>query len=126
MYQIKLDNYVLYDLRDEEFILENPELNLEVNKVGSLSFSIYPNHPYFDRINKLSSVITVLKNSTVIFKGRVISEEQGLYNSKKFECEGILSYLNDSIVRPYSFTGTPAEHCGAAFPFHSADEPAPA
>ena len=110
MYQIKLGNYVLYDLRDEELILENPELNLEVNKVGSLSFSIYPNHPYFDRINKLSSVITVLKNNNTIFKGRVISEEQGLYNSKKFECEGILSYLNDSIVRPYSFTGTPEEY----------------
>ena len=110
MYQIKLGNYVLYDLRDEEFILENPELNLEVNKVGSLSFSIYPNHPYFNRINKLSSVITVLKNNNVIFKGRVISEEQGLYNSKKIECEGILGYLNDSIVRPYSFTGTPEEY----------------
>lgn len=110
MYQIKLGNYVLYDLRDDELILENPELNLEVNKVGSLSFSIYPNHPYFDRINKLSSVITILKDNNVIFKGRVISEEQGLYNSKKFECEGILSYLNDSIVRPYSFTGTPEEY----------------
>lgn len=110
MYQIKLGNYVLYDLRDEEFILENPELNLEVNKVGSLSFSIYPNHPYFNRINKLSSVITVLKNNNVIFKGRVISEEQGLYNSKKIECEGVLGYLNDSIVRPYSFTGTPEEY----------------
>ena len=107
MYQIKLGNYVLYDLRDEELILENPELSLEINKVGSLTFSIYPNHPYFDRINKLSSVITVLKNNIVIFKGRVISEEQGLYNSKKFECEGVLSYLNDSIVRPYSFTGSP-------------------
>lgn len=110
MYQIKLGSYVLYDLRDEEFILENPELNLEVNKVGSLSFSIYPNHPYFDRINKLSSVITVLKNNNIIFQGRVISEEQGLYNSKKFECEGVLGYLNDSIVRPYSFTGTPEEY----------------
>ena len=109
MYQIKQGDYVLYDLRDEDLILENPTLDLEINKVGSLSFSIYPNHPHFDKLNKLTSKITVLKGGTVIFMGRMISDEQGLYNNKKIECEGVLGYLNDSIVRPYSFSGTPEE-----------------
>ena len=55
-YQITLDNkdninnpYILYDLRHEELVLENPELDLTVSKVGKLSFSIYSDHPYFDR-----------------------------------------------------------------------------
>ena len=119
MYQIKQGNYVLYDLRDEDLILENPQLDLEVNKVGNLSFSIYPNHPHFDIIQKLSSKLTVLKNNTVIFMGRVISDEQGLYNNKKVDCEGVLGYLNDSIVRPFTFSGTPAQFFTNLFNDHN-------
>ena len=119
MYQIKQGDYVLYDLRDEDLILENPELNLEINKVGSLSFSIYPNHPHFDKLTKLTSKLTVLKDGAVIFMGRMISDEQGLYNNKKVECEGVLGYLNDSIVRPYSFSGTPEEHFKNLFNNHN-------
>ena len=40
----------------------------------------------------------------------MILENQGIYNSKDIEVEDSLAYLNDSIVRPYEFTGTPAEH----------------
>jgi hypothetical protein len=110
MYKIYLDDYPIYDLRDKEYIVASPQLDLEINKVGTLKFKIYNNHPYFDNIEKLSSVLTVLKGDKVVFKGRVISDEQGLYNDKNIECEGVLGYLNDSIVRPYSFQGTPAEH----------------
>ena len=110
MYKIYLGNTPIYDLRDDELIVENPTLNLEINKLGSLSFLIYPNHPYFDNLIKRSSVLTVYKANKTIFKGYIVSDEQGIYNNKKIECEGILGYLNDSIVRPYDFNGTPAEH----------------
>ena len=107
-YQITLDNkYILYDLRNRDLILENPELDLTVSKVGKLSFSIYSDHPYFDLIEKKSSKIETTKNGKTIFRGRVIEEEQGLYNNKKFLCESALAYLNDSIVRPGSFEGSP-------------------
>lgn len=110
-YQVILDNKNnLYDLREPDLVLENPQVDLEINKIGTLQFKIYNNHPYFDNITKLSSVLTVLKDNKTIFKGRVVSDEQGLYNEKNIVCEGVLGYLNDSIVRPYSFNGTPAEH----------------
>lgn len=110
MYRIYKDNIPIYDLRDDEFIVVNPNLDLEVNKLGSLSFNIYPNHPYFDVLEKRSTVLTVYKDNKTIYKGYIISDEQGLYNDKKIECEGVLGYLNDSIVRPYSFQGTPEQH----------------
>jgi len=109
-YQVILDkNYILYDLRQEELTLENPELDLTVSKVGKLSFSIYPDHPYFDLIQKKSSKTEVIKNGKTIFRGRVIEDEQGLYNNKTILCESALAYLNDSIVRPNSFSGSPLE-----------------
>lgn len=115
-YQITLDNkenknspYILYDLRHEELVLENPELDLTVSKVGKLSFSIYSDHPYFDKLEKKSSKLSVLKNGRTIFRGRIIEDEQGLYNDKSVLCESALAYLNDSIVRPGEFSGSPLE-----------------
>lgn len=108
-YQIKCDDNILYDLRDKELFVESPNLNLEINKVGTLTFSIYPDHPYFDRLIKLKSKIVAKRGNKDIFRGRIINDEQGIYNEKNIECESSLAYLNDSIYRPSSFTGTPEE-----------------
>ena len=108
-YQIKYGDDILYDLRDKELFVESPNLNLEINKVGTLTFSIYPDHPYFDRLEKLKPKIVAKRGNKVIFKGRIINDEQGIYNEKNIECESSLAYLNDSIYRPGSFTGTPEE-----------------
>lgn len=110
MYKIYKENIPIYDLRDDELIVLNPNLNLEINKLGSLSFNIYPSHPYFNVLTKRNTVLTVYKDDKTIYKGYIISDEQGIYNDKKIECEGVLGYLNDSIVRPYTFSGTPEEH----------------
>lgn len=108
-YQIKYGDDILYDLRDKELFVESPNLNLEINKVGTLTFSIYPDHPYFDRLEKLKPKIVAKRGNKDIFRGRIVNDEQGIYNEKNIECESSLSYLNDSIYRPSSFTGTPKE-----------------
>ena len=108
-YQIKYSNDILYDLRDKELFVESPNLNLEINKVGTLTFSIYPDHPYFDRLEKLKPKIVAKRGNKDIFRGRIVNDEQGIYNEKNIECESSLAYLNDSIYRPSSFTGTPEE-----------------
>ena len=119
MYKIYLDEYPIYDVRDKNYVVDVPQLTLEINKLGTLKFKIYPNHPYFDRLEKLSSVLTVYNGNKAVFKGRLINDEQGLQNEKNIECEGVLGYLNDSIVRPYSFNGTPAEHFTNLFDIHN-------
>lgn len=113
MYQIKCTtdgrDYVLFDLRDEEFTVGNPKLKLETNKVGELRFTIYDTHPYFDKIKKLKSIIRVYQfkkspaiDGRVIFKGRVIEDEQGFNNEKKIECESKLAMLFDSQTPPFA------------------------
>lgn len=119
MYKIYLDEYPIYDVRDKEYVVDSPQLTLEINKLGALKFKIYRNHPYFDRLEKLTSVLTVFNGNRAVFKGRLVSDEQGLQNEKNIECEGVLGYLNDSIVRPYSFNGTPAEHFTNLFDIHN-------
>lgn len=109
MYQIRCGDYLLLDMRDNDLILESCRLQTEVNTAGSLQFKIYPNHPYYNILKKLSSIIEVLKNGKVIFKGRLMEDKQTFYNAKDCSCEGKLAFLNDSIHRPFEFSGSPEE-----------------
>lgn len=112
MYQIKCDDYILFDLRDEDLIVANPKLKLETNKVGELTFIFYDKHPYFDKIKKLKSIIRVYQFKTspsvdgkLIFKGRVIEDVQDFDNAKKIECESKLAMLFDSQTPPFNLEG---------------------
>lgn len=108
MYQIKCDDYILFDLRDEEYTVGNPKLKLETNKVGELTFTIYDTHPHFDKIKKLKSIIRVYQfrqsvdiDGRLIFKGRVIEDTQDFDNAKAIECESKLAMLFDSQTPPF-------------------------
>ena len=102
-YRIFCDDYVLYDSQLNEFQLKDPVLKQELNAVDELTFTIYPNHPYFNNISKLSSEIKAYRDNDMIFKGRVISSELGFRNEKKIVCEGVLAFLLDTIIRPFDF-----------------------
>lgn len=110
MYLIKSEDFTLYNPINADMTLSQPTLSLGVNKVGSLTFSVLPTHPYFNNIEKMKSIITVYQDSKIIFKGRVYSDNVGFYKIKKIEVEGVLAYFNDSIVRPYDFTGGVREY----------------
>ena len=102
-YKIFCDEYILYDSQLNEFQVEIPVLKQELNTANELTFTIYPNHPYFNNISKLSSLVRVYRDSNLIFKGRVIDSELGFHNEKKITCEGVLAFLLDSVIRPFDF-----------------------
>lgn len=102
-YQVKCDDYILYDPRDDALILDNPKVNLEVNTVGEGSFTIHKDHPYYGTLKKLKSVFEVSDDVGVIFRGRMTSDSCDFHNSKFVDLEGAMAYFNDSKVRPYSF-----------------------
>lgn len=109
MYKVYCDDYLLYDGRVDELKIFAPKVNSVLNSVGSFTFTIYPEHPYFDVMQKLKSIITVKENDKIIFRGRILNDKNGLNNEKKVTCESDLSYLLDSVQRPYEFQGTPAD-----------------
>ena len=109
MYQVSCDNFLLYNDQVEGYEIFNPKVELELNKTGGFNFDIYPNHPNFDKLKRLKSIIRVYQDDFLLFRGRILNDTQGFYNEKNVECEGELAFLVDSIQRPYDFTGTPAE-----------------
>lgn len=102
-YKIYADNYLIYDSQNDNYQVGNPKLTQELNKVDDLKFTIYPNHVYYDRIQKLNSNITLFKDNELVFKGRVLNDDLDFNNAKSVTCEGSLGYLFDSLIRPFDF-----------------------
>ena len=120
MYRVYCDGFLLYHSKLEGLKIFSPSVELELNKTGSFDFTIYPDHPYFSRIQKLKSVITVFQDDFMIFRGRPLDEEVGWHNEKHIICEGELSYLLDSVQRPYDFTGGILEFLSMLITNHNA------
>lgn len=109
MYKIYADKTLIYDSTLEDYAITKGTITKEVNKSGSFVFTIYKDHPYYNLIERLKTIITVYKRDSLIFRGRVISDKIGFQNDKTYTCEGELSFLVDSIQRPYTFTGSPKD-----------------
>lgn len=104
-YKVYSDNTLIFDSRwhDKNRQIYDASVDLELNKTGSFSFTIYPSHPAFSVLQKLKSIITVYQDDYLLFRGRILNDEQGWYNEKQVSCEGELAFLVDSIQRPYDF-----------------------
>ena len=109
MYTIKVDGQEVYS----PALLDAPEqqllsicLQLEIDTPGSLSFIIPPGHAAHDSIHKLKSIVTMEWDGKEIFRGRVLEEKTDAFNQREVYCEGDLSFLLDSVVRPFTFEGT--------------------
>lgn len=107
MYSVYVGDNLLYspDLANDGYIILSPKVTFETNKAGNFSFLLPPSNPLYDEIEKLVSIITIWDNEEEIFRGRVLHDEKDFRNRKNVYCEGELSFLLDSIVRPYDFSG---------------------
>ena len=108
MYRVTLDNDTIYDPRLPECFVENPILHQKANKVGTLSFRVYPTHAQYGQFVKLASIASVYKDdqSHPMWRGRVLSTIMRTDKSMMIEFEDLLSYLLDSIMRPFDFSGS--------------------
>ena len=109
MYKIYADKTLIYDSTIEDYKIGKGQITREVNKSGSFTFSLYPDHFYYDKFIRMKTVITVYKAGQIVFRGRVLNDVTDYWNNKVLTCEGELGFLQDSIIRPFSFEGTPAD-----------------
>lgn len=101
------DGTLMCDTRIEELALLNPVVKLEENKAGSFSFIIPPNHPFYNSIHMRKTTIEVYRDDEQepIFSGICAEVDGDFSKQKKILCEGVLTFLNDSIQRPAHYKG---------------------
>lgn len=98
-YRITMDGQPFCSSNVEHSAVLDPKVTLEVNKSGSLSFTMMPDHPYYDEIEFRQNIFDVYLNDELIFEGIPVSEATDFWNRKTVVCEGELTFLNDTIQR---------------------------
>lgn len=104
MYSIYADDQLIYSptMTEDGYAAITPKLSIGLNRAGSLEFKLPPNNPMYDRIKKLKSIISVQQDGKEIWYGRELYDKSDFFKRKNIYVEGALSFLNDSIVSPYS------------------------
>lgn len=99
-YKIKSDNVTIYNpqAQADDIGLSNINLSLAVNEAGTLTFSMPPNHRYYNQVYIFNSIIDVERNGKLIWRGRPINKSMDFSKVIDFECEGVLAWLNDVYI----------------------------
>lgn len=122
-------NYRLYandelifasDWADPDYQLISPIIKMEVNKSGSVEFTMLPRHSFYDMLPAMKTRIDVYRDEELIFSSRVLRNNADTYKQRKVYCEGTLAYLVDSIFGPSKGTRTAEEHFRLLIDSHNA------
>lgn len=110
MYSVSVDGNPLYvPQMSEEYYLQSPILTQKVNLPDELKFTIDPTHPMYGSIIRLRSRVKVYRDGVLISILRPLDNQMNMRKQEQWVCEGVIAWLKDSIIRPFEFTGTPAE-----------------
>lgn len=106
MYAIYADDQLLYapDMVGLGYIVTDAQLTTEINKAGSLEFTIPITNPNYNAYSKLKSIIRLEQDGTEIWRGRVLDDTKDTNLNKDVMCEGELAFLNDMNVRKYDYS----------------------
>lgn len=97
---------LIYQPGNNQATVLSPKLTREVSKGGSLTFTMTREHPQYEMLQKMSTVVAVHQDGKEIWRGRILNHEADWYNNRAVYCEGALSYFNDSCVTPFNYDGT--------------------
>ena len=106
MYTITLDDSLFFDPRVDGYPLGSPKLTREANKIGTLSFTLFPKHPAYNRVKMLTSMFAVRKDGRLIYQGRPAYSKRKFKGAIEYKCEEVTACMNDYKFRPVSFSGS--------------------
>lgn len=126
MYKIYADGETIHNpaMNDDTRLVVDAKISQKVNMADALEFTIYPNNAGAASIHKLTTTIEVYQDDLLLFRGRPIQSKTGWENQVTYTCEGGLAVLNDTIVRPYSFTGSVRDYLQQLITHHNNQVPA--
>jgi phage minor structural protein len=107
MLSIMINGRFVHDppLNDDSRLVLSPHLRVELNRPDVLTFTMPPNNILFGQVKKRKDTVSVYIDNEEVFFGQVIDERPSIYNTREYTCEGVLSFLADSVQRPLTITG---------------------
>lgn len=103
MFNAYADGQLFYSPRlvDEGLAIAEPKCTVELNKAGSFTFDLPSTNPFYNRLHKMKTIITLKDDNEIVWKGRVLNDDRNFYNTKSVVCEGECAFLNDIEYPPH-------------------------
>ena len=98
--------YTLHNPKVKELTVGDPYFETGDNLNGQAEFTIFPEHPYYSKVKKLTTDIIFYRDNKPEFYGRVLYDDEDFNGSKKVFVEGELAFFCDSIQRPKVYHNT--------------------
>lgn len=108
MIQIYAEDVLVWDSRLDSHKLLAAKRTGGVNKAGTVTFTMPPDHPAYDNFISYRTVVNVYKNGAHVFRGRALKPADDFYKRRTITCEGERGFLLDGIVKPYLYQDEPA------------------
>lgn len=103
IYTAEIDGKSILD-PSNDITLGSPVLELADNTAGSFSFDVYRDNPLYETIAaRGQQVITVKRDTDILWKGRIMTTESAFDGTISVTAEGELGYLDDTIQRPAEY-----------------------
>lgn len=80
-----------------------PRLSMEMNKPGSLEFTLPPSNIGYHKISYYTTIVDVVEDGRVIWTGRIVETSVDFYNRMTVRCEGALAFLNDIALEYHEY-----------------------
>lgn len=123
MYSIYADDILIYHPILEGYDITAGKLSKEVNKAGTLDFTIPQTNPHYGMIKLMKSIITLYNEDRLLFRGRPYAPKTNLYRDNAVTCEGELAFFNDTVQEPFEHFGTVEELFTKVITYHNSQVP---
>lgn len=121
-YRIKIGDVDVFNNDIPGMQLGDPTLTLELSKAGTLTFKLPALHNSSSLFSAPATILRVYDDdSTLVFKGRMLTESSDFLKTRSVTCEGPLAFLNDSIIRPFDISGSLKEFLTYVITAHNKD-----
>jgi hypothetical protein len=107
-YKAYLNNEIFFatDVKLDKVRLLSTSIDLEAGASGEFDFTIPPCNLAYGNFHKKVDDITVYEGENLIFSGRPYYIKQDFGLNHLIKCEGYLTILNDTVIRPFTYSGT--------------------
>lgn len=102
MYQLTYDSKILFDPYMQSTAITDAKYTGKSNSVSYLDFTIAPDHPLYNTIEKDKGLVEFYSDNILKFRGKINEIEIDDYGYKIVACNSVLQYLNHTLVRSYS------------------------
>ena len=105
MFSVYADGQLIFMPLDRTLTIHNPKVTLEMGKAGAFQFELPSSNLFYNKLQQMRTVVTVVYEGVEIFRGRVLTNNRSFGNVRSVYCEGDLAYLVDSVQKGTKFNG---------------------